>query len=544
MILVATGIGFLIHVYSIGYMAHEGGYYRFFGYLNLFIFFMLLLVLANNYVLLFAGWEGVGLCSYLLIGFYFNRKSANDAATKAFVVNRIGDAAFLVGMFLLWSVAGTLRFTEVTARLSQLSPEAAGLGVLSTIAVLFFFGAAGKSAQFPLYVWLPDAMEGPTPVSALIHAATMVTAGVYLVARSSALYRLTPEASLILAVIGAFTAILAASIALLQNDIKRVLAYSTVSQLGYMFLALGVGAYSAAVFHLFTHAFFKALLFLGAGSVIHALSGEQDLRKMGGLRKHLPITFAVMLVGTLAISGAPGLAGFFSKDQILHEAFLGSKWLYGVGLATAAMTAFYMWRLMFLAFFGEPRTAQHAHESPAVMTIPLGVLALGSVAAGYVNLDRWLGAEEAHHDSLALILGAVAVAAGVAGLLLAWRASRPIWEPQGGFARLLRNKWYMDEIYDAVFVNGLAKGGGRLLGRFDHRIVDGGVNGTSWLTRATSTFSIWWDTWIIDGAVRLSAFLVKLSSYPVRILQTGYLQSYALFFVIGAALFFGYYWIR
>jgi NADH-quinone oxidoreductase subunit L len=446
-------------------------------------------------------------------------------------------------MFLLWTVVGTVRFTEVGAKLAQLSPEA-GFGVLSAVAVLFFFGAAGKSAQFPLYVWLPDAMEGPTPVSALIHAATMVTAGVYLVARSSALYRLTPEASLILAVVGAFTAILAASIALLQNDIKRVLAYSTVSQLGYMFLALGVGAYTAAVFHLFTHAFFKALLFLGAGSVIHALSGEQDLRRMGGLRKKLPVTFAVMLIGTLAISGAPGLAGFFSKDQILHQTFLGSKWLYGMGLLTAAMTAFYMWRLMFLTFFGEPRTEQHPHESPAVMTVPLAVLALGSVAAGYVNLNRWLGAEEAHHDSLALVLGAVAVVAGMIGLLLAWQASSRLWEPQGGFANLLRNKWYVDEIYDALFVHGLAKGGGRLLGRFDSRVVDGGVNGTGWLTRVSSTCSIWWDTWVIDGAVRLSAFLVKLSSYPVRILQTGYLQSYALFFVLGAALFFGYYWMR
>ncbi len=546
MVLVITGIGFLIHVYSIGYMAHDEGYYRFFGYLNLFVFFMLLLVLANNYVLLFAGWEGVGLCSYLLIGFFFDRKSAGDAANKAFLVNRVGDAAFILGMFGLWGVTGTLRFTEVNARLTAL-PVEAGFGALSAIALLFFLGAAGKSAQFPLHVWLPDAMEGPTPVSALIHAATMVTAGVYLIARSSALFQLTPEASGIIAVAGAFTAIMAASIALLETDIKRVLAYSTVSQLGYMFLALGVGAYSAAIFHLFTHAFFKALLFLGAGSVIHALAGEQDLRRMGGLRKSMPVTFSVMVVGALAIAGAPGFAGYFSKDQILLATYtspLGSKTLYAVGLVTAAMTAFYMWRVIFLAFAGTPRGTQHAHESPAVMTVPLIALAIGSGAAGYVNLDRWLTGSQSPHDSVSSILAAVAVAAAVIGILLAWRASSRLWEPDNAIAVALRNKWYVDEVYNAVFVNGIAKGGGRLFGRFDRGIVDGGVNGAGRLTRLTSTMSIWWDTWVVDGLVRLSAFLVKLASFPVRFAHTGSLQSYALLFVVGATLFFGYFWIR
>src|ERR1043166_4701938 len=357
MILVVTGIGFLIHVYATGYMAHDNGYYRFFGYLNLFVFFMLMLVLANNYALLFVGWEGVGLCSYLLIGFYFHKKSAGDAGKKAFIVNRVGDAGFVMGMLLMLSVLGTVRFTDVNTvlRSGQFAPETAGFGVLSTMALLLFIGATGKSAQVPLYVWLPDAMEGPTPVSALIHAATMVTAGVYMVARSSALFVLTPNTLTVVASVGAFTAILAATIALVQNDIKRVLAYSTVSQLGYMFLALGVGAYWVAVFHLFTHAFFKALLFLGSGSVIHALGGEQDMRFMGGLKDKIPVTHLTMLIGSIAIAGIPGLAGFFSKDEILWQAFsspLGGKMLYAVGLTTAAMKAFYMWRLMNMTFYG------------------------------------------------------------------------------------------------------------------------------------------------------------------------------------------------
>src|SRR5579884_1565104 len=398
MILVVTGIGFLIHVYATGYMDHDTGFYRFFGYFNLFIFFMLMLVLANNYGLLFVGWEGVGLCSYLLIGFYFHKKSAGDAGKKAFIVNRVGDAGFVLGMLLMLSVLGTLRFTSVNAllRSGQFAPETAGFGVLSAIALLMFIGATGKSAQVPLYVWLPDAMEGPTPVSALIHAATMVTAGVYMVARSAALFQLTPATSSIVASVGAFTAILAASIALVQNGIKRVLAYSTVSQLGYMFLALGVGAYWVAIFHLFTHAFFKALLFLCSGSVIHAMGGEQDMRRMGALKDKIPVTHWTMWVASLAIAGIPGLAGFFSKDEILWQAYSspqGSKLLWAIGLATAAMTAFYMWRLMYLTFYGQSRVApeKHVHESPAVMTVPLMALALGSILAG------WLGTPKLWH---------------------------------------------------------------------------------------------------------------------------------------------------
>ena len=376
MILVGTGIGFLIHVYSVGYMAHETGYYRFFGYLNLFVFFMLMLVLANNYTLLFVGWEGVGLCSYLLIGFYFQKKSAGDAGKKAFIVNRVGDAGFIMGLLLLYSLLGTARFVDVNQALrgGQFHAETAGLGVLSAIAILFFVGATGKSAQFPLYVWLPDAMEGPTPVSALIHAATMVTAGVYMVARSSALFQLAPSASTVVAAVGAFTAILAATIALVQNDIKRVLAYSTISQLGYMFLALGVGAYWVAIFHLFTHAFFKALLFLCSGSVIHALGGEQDMRHMGELKDMIPITHWTMWVGSVAIAGIPGFAGFFSKDEILWQAYSspsGSTVLWIIGLVTAGLTAFYMWRLMNMTFYGKsrvkPEVAAHIHESPPSM---------------------------------------------------------------------------------------------------------------------------------------------------------------------------------
>src|ERR671923_347466 len=354
-LLFVTGVGMLIHIYSIGYMAHEGGYYRFFGYLNLFMFSMLTLILANNYVLMFVGWEGVGLCSYLLIGFYFQRKSASDAANKAFIVNRIGDAGFLLGMFTIAWYFRSFRFTEVNA-LARSGHFQVGDPVITAATLLLFVGACGKSAQLPLYIWLPDAMEGPTPVSALIHAATMVTAGVYMVARSNALFELTPHTSTIVAIVGAFTAIFAASIGLVQNDIKRVLAYSTVSQLGYMFLALGVGAFAAGVFHVFTHAFFKALLFLGAGSVIHAMSGEQDMRNMGDLHKRIPITHWTMFIATFAITGIPPFAGFFSKDEILWQAWSserGAYWyLWLIGYITALMTAFYMFRLMFLTFHG------------------------------------------------------------------------------------------------------------------------------------------------------------------------------------------------
>ena len=588
MILVVTGVGFLIHVYSIGYMAHDGGYYRFFGYLNLFVFFMLMLVLANNYALLFVGWEGVGLCSYLLIGFYFHKKSAADAGKKAFVMNRIGDAGFLLGILLMLATLGSVRFVDVNQALTsgRFHPEIAGFGVLSAMALLLFIGATGKSAQVPLYVWLPDAMEGPTPVSALIHAATMVTAGVYMVARSNALFALAPETSLIVAVVGAFTAILAASIALVQNDIKRVLAYSTVSQLGFMFMAAGVGAYWVAIFHLFTHAFFKALLFLGSGSVIHAMSGEQDMRGRGGLKDKIPITFRTMFIGSVAIAGVPGLAGFFSKDEILWQVFsspLGSRSVYVVGIVTAAMTAFYMWRLMFMTFYdasrADARTQAHVHESPKTMTVPLMALAAGSVLAGWIGVpklwsafpegfrafEHWLAPvfeasaahttavnAAAHHDSsIEWLLMGLSVAVAVAGILAARylyliKPGLPdaIRKSSGPLYDALLNKWYVDELYDFLFVNGLAKGGGTAMANFDSVVVDGGVNGAGWLTRFTSRVSIWWDTWIIDGGIRLASFLVKVSSYPVRILQTGYLQSYALVFVVGVAGFLLYFGMR
>ena len=583
MILVVTGIGFLIHVYSTGYMAHDNGYYRFFGYLNLFVFFMLMLVLANNYVLLFVGWEGVGLCSYLLIGFYFHKKSAGDAGKKAFIVNRVGDAGFILGMLLMLSVLGTVKFTDVNAILhsGRFPVETAGFGVLSAMSLLVFFGATGKSAQVPLYVWLPDAMEGPTPVSALIHAATMVTAGVYMVARSAALFQLTPKTSMIVAIVGAFTAIFAASIALVQNDIKRVLAYSTVSQLGYMFLAAGVGAYWVAIFHLFTHAFFKALLFLCSGSVIHAMGGEQDMRHMGGLKDKIPVTHWTMWVGSVAIAGIPGFAGFFSKDEILWQAYsspLGSIALYAVGLTTAAMTAFYMWRLMNMTFYGKshvkPEVAAHIHESPAAMTLPLSLLAAGSVLAGWLgtpqlwnlpeafrSFESWLApvfenpllklGEAGHDVSMEWTLMALSVGVALIGIYVARvlyhqkpeipdrveAACKPLYT-------VLYNKWYVDEIYDFLFVNGLCKGGGLALGSFDRNVVDGGVNGAGWLTRFSASVSMWWDTWIVDGTVRFTAFFVKMLSYPVCILQTGRVQTYAFFVVAGVLVMFGYYVVR
>ena len=582
MILVVTGIGFLIHVYSIGYMAHDNGYYRFFGYMNLFVFFMLMLVLANNYVLLFVGWEGVGLCSYLLIGFYFDRKSACDAGKKAFIVNRVGDAGFVLGMLLMFSVLGTTRFIDVNSILhsGQFARETT-FGVLSAMSLLMFFGATGKSAQVPLYVWLPDAMEGPTPVSALIHAATMVTAGVYMVARSAALFQLTPRTSMIVAIIGAFTAILAASIALVQNDIKRVLAYSTVSQLGYMFLALGVGAYWVAIFHLFTHAFFKALLFLCSGSVIHSLGGEQDMRRMGGLKNKIPITHWTMFIGSVAIAGIPCFAGFFSKDQILWQAYsspLGSTALWAVGLATAAMTAFYMWRLMNMTFYGQshvaPEVARHIHESPFAMTGPLSILAFGSIVAGWLgtpqfwnlpaafrSFESWLApmfesplvkaAGEATHDtSLEWTLMGASVLVAVIGIYVA----RVLYHDKTQIPdrieakvpllyKVLYHKWYVDEIYDFLFVDA-CKGSGLALGAFDSDVVDGAVNGVGWLTRLNGKISMWWDTWIVDGAVRFTAFCVKMLSYPMCILEDGRLQTYAFFVVVGVLAMFGYYVVR
>src|SRR6202163_1618624 len=397
MLLVVTGVGFLIHVYSTGYMGHEGGYYRFFGYLNLFMFSMLTLVLANNLLLLFVGWEGVGLCSYLLIGFYFLRKSASDAGKKAFIVNRIGDAGFILGLFLMLGTLGTIQFTEIGPAIAA-GHFAMGDATLTAIALLLFVGATGKSAQLPLYVWLPDAMEGPTPVSALIHAATMVTAGVYMIARTNAVFSMAPKALAVVAVVGCVTSIFAATMGLVQNDIKRVLAYSTVSQLGYMFLACGVGAFTAGVFHLMTHAFFKALLFLGSGSVIHALSGEQDMRKMGALWGKIPTTAKTFVVASIAIAGIPPLAGFFSKDGILGHAFEYSPILWLVGFVTAGMTAFYMFRLVNMTFFGKSRVdhevEHHIHESPGSMTVPLMILAALSIVGGWIGWPESLGGSD------------------------------------------------------------------------------------------------------------------------------------------------------
>src|SRR6059036_900238 len=404
MILIVTGVGFLIHVYSAGYMSHEEGFYRYFAYLNLFVFFMLTLVLANNYLLMFVGWEGVGLCSYLLIGFWFTRKSAADAAKKAFVVNRIGDFGFILAIMLIYWTFERIDFAGVFLRLENSGDFAVeplgSVGVLTAIGLLLFAGAAGKSAQFPLYVWLPDAMEGPTPVSALIHAATMVTAGVYMVARSAALYNHAPGALLVIAVVGAFTAIFAASIGLVQTDIKKVLAYSTVSQLGYMFLACGAGAYAAGVFHLMTHAFFKALLFLAAGSVIHGMSGIQDIGKMGGLRHHMPWTYRTFLIGTVAIAGIPPFAGFFSKDAVLWAAWNYAnygKLLWLAGVVGASFTSFYMFRLLILTFHGTPRytdeDVHHVHESPNSMLMPLVILAVCSILAGFAGVPPVLGGD-------------------------------------------------------------------------------------------------------------------------------------------------------
>lgn len=595
MILVVTGVGFLIHVYSIGYMGHEGGYYRFFGYLNLFMFSMLTLVLANNMLLMFVGWEGVGLCSYLLIGFYFLRKSAADAGKKAFIVNRIGDAGFLLGIFLTVATFGTIRFTsQGLANPNQLPgilqmlyaavnahTLAIGAPVLTAIALLLFVGATGKSAQIPLYVWLPDAMEGPTPVSALIHAATMVTAGVYMVARMNAIYQLAPLALEVVATIGALTAIFAASIGLVQNDIKKVLAYSTISQLGYMFLALGVGAFAAGIFHLMTHAFFKALLFLGSGSVIHALSGEQDMRKMGGLWQKIPTTARTFLIAALAIAGIPPLAGFFSKDEILGKTFEHSPILWVVGFLTAGMTAFYMFRLVNMTFFAKSRVPQdvehHIHESPKTMTVPLMVLALLAIVGGWIGWPASLGgnnrferflapvmehqyavsatlmsgeaaSDESHRLTTEYGLMAASVLIAAAGIWLAYflyikRTEIPdkLAQSFGGFYRLLYHKYYVDEIYDAMFVN-RAKDLGTTLGAFDERILNGvGVDGAGWLTRATSTVSMWWDSWIVDGSVNLVARIIWLFSLPVRMLQAGLLSGYALMIVIGVLIFLGYY---
>jgi NADH-quinone oxidoreductase subunit L len=573
MLFVVTGVGFLIHVYSTGYMAHEGGYYRFFGYLNLFMFSMLTLITANNLLLLFVGWEGVGLCSYLLIGFYFLRKSASDAGKKAFIVNRIGDAGFLLGLFLMLGTLGTIQFTEIGPAIAA-GHFAIGDATLTAIALLLFVGATGKSAQLPLYVWLPDAMEGPTPVSALIHAATMVTAGVYMIARTNAVFSMAPKALAVVAVVGCVTSIFAATMGLVQNDIKRVLAYSTVSQLGYMFLACGVGAFTAGVFHLMTHAFFKALLFLGSGSVIHSLSGEQDMRKMGALWGKIPTTAKTFVVASIAISGIPPLAGFFSKDSILGHAFEHNKFLWLIGFITAGMTAFYMFRLVNMTFFGKSRVdhevEHHIHESPSSMTVPLMILAVLATIGGWVGWPESLGgsdrftkflepvmakhAEEGGEAAAAsgasmeylLMLLSVLVACGGIWLAYRWYIQRP--EVPGKIAaaspflyKLLYNKYYVDQLYDAMFVNRV-KDLALTLGAFDVNFINGlGVDGSAWVTRITSSISGLWDSWIVDGLVNLSARIVWLFSWPVRMLQTGRVARYALFMLFGVLVFLGYY---
>lgn len=572
MILVVTGVGFLIHLYSIGYMFEEDGFYRYFSFLNLFMFMMLTLVLANNFLVMFVGWEGVGLCSYLLIGYYLDRKSAGDAAKKAFVVNRIGDFGFIIGMLMIFSLFGSLDFTEVFGKIALQFPSSEQTwGPLSWIALLLFIGAVGKSAQIPLYVWLPDAMEGPTPVSALIHAATMVTAGVYIVARSSAVYSRAPEVLMIVTLVGILTALFAATIGLFQRDIKKVLAYSTVSQLGYMFAALGVGAVAAGIFHLATHAFFKALLFLGSGSVIHALHHEQDMLKMGGLKKYLPTTCWTMWIGALAIAGIPGLAGFFSKDEILWSVFSspqGHQLIWFLGVLVAGMTAFYMFRLMYLTFHGEEHfsdeTAHHLHESPRSMTVPLVLLAIGSIGVGYVGLPGWVGvtnlfenflhpvlegAYPATHEptlhyshSVEILLTIVSVAVAALGIYLAYyffmKRKEGATQMREKFSRtydLVYNKYYVDELYDALFVN-RAKDLGSGLVVFDEKVVDGSVNASAAATRISAWLSGQADIHIVDRIVNLVAEIVEFFSAVFRKLQTGLVQRYALFFILGILL--------
>jgi len=527
MLLVVSGVGLLIHTYAIGYMDHEEGYGRFFAYLNLFMFFMLLLVLAANLLVVFVGWEGVGLCSYLLVGFYFKEKFAGDAANKAFIVNRIGDFGFMLGVFLLVARFRTLDFAALTAAAKDLPVESV-FGPISIITLLLFMGACGKSAQLPLYVWLPDAMAGPTPVSALIHAATMVTAGVYMVARMSFLYGHAPPAMHVVALVGLITAVFAATIGLAQNDIKKVFAYSTVSQLGYMFLGVGLGAYSAGIFHLMTHAFFKALLFLGAGSVIHGLSGEQDLRHMGGLRKAMPITFVTLGVASLAISGVPGFSGFFSKDAILAAAYASEPWMFWTGAATAGLTAFYVFRAYFLTFFGKYRGHHHPHESPFVMTFPLLVLAALSIGGGYLSVPNWLAPmfPVAEHEDIQPMI--ISAAFGIAGILLAALiyAIKPaladsLKAAAGPIHALLANKYYVDELYSAAIVKPLTLLSRTVLWRsVDEGLIDNGlVNGLgrtiqgagSVLRRLQSGSIRNYATWILAGSLLL-IFVVGLAT--------------------------------
>ncbi len=539
-LLVITGVGFLIHVYSVGYMDGESGYYRFFAYLNLFVFFMLILVLGDSFLLMFVGWEGVGLCSYLLIGYYFEKDSAAEAAKKAFLFNRIGDFGVLSAVMLIFLAFGSIEFATINAEAATQFEY--GGALVTAITLLLFLGATGKSAQIPLYVWLPDAMEGPTPVSALIHAATMVTAGLYMVARLSHLFVLAPFTMNVIAVVGTATALLAATIAVTQTDIKRVLAYSTVSQLGYMFLAMGVGAFGAGVFHVMTHAFFKALLFLGSGSVILAVHHEQDMRKMGALKNKLPITYMTMLLGTFAISGIPFFSGFFSKDEILWKAYsspLGSPWLWGVGFLTAGLTAFYMFRMIYLTFHGESRvdshTAEHVHESPFSMTIPLMILAALAVTGGFFGVPHVFhvipnGMENYFQGFFAEIpsgYGTVSaewtlMAFSVAFALLAWFFASRLYHSGFDLAAGLRskweslyqlslNKWYVDELYNTLIIQP-----GRLF----------------------STHVLWrlFDQNVIDRAVNTTADVARMVGNSIRPLQNGLTQNYALIFTLGTFL--------
>ena len=554
MLLVVTGVGFLIHIYSVGYMWEEGGFYRFFSYLNLFMFFMLTLVLAGNYLQMFIGWEGVGLASYLLIGFWFTKDSAASAGKKAFIVNRIGDFGFLIALFLLIKHFGSLNFSQVFSSIAQQPAETAGVGLLTSIGLLLMVGAAGKSAQIPLYVWLPDAMEGPTPVSALIHAATMVTAGVYMVARSHVIFEHAPNALTVVAIIGTLTALFAATIGIAQTDIKKVLAYSTVSQLGYMFMACGVAAYSAGIFHLMTHAFFKGLLFLAAGSVIHAVGGEQDMRKMGGLRQYIPWTFMTMTAATFAIAGFPPFAGFFSKDEILARAYEANPAYWFIGVTTAFITSFYMFRLWFMTFFGDYRGREAAenghapahghghgghgdpHESPMIMLVPLMILAVLSVIGGWVGIggrfEHFLspvfgegapaGATEALSRGTEITLIVISVAAAVLGFYLAYvlylkRPELPqkIADSLGGLYQAVVNKYYVDEIYADLFVKPLVDGSTRILWHgVDQGVIDAAINDTA------------------DGARHVSD--------SARQMQSGNVRSYAGWVAVGGAVIIAY----
>jgi len=542
MLLIVTGIGFLIHLYSTAYMKHDAGFGKFFSYLNLFIFFMLLLVLGSNYVVMFIGWEGVGLCSYLLIGFWYHRSDYASAAKKAFVMNRIGDLGFLLAIFLIFNTFGSLEFSTVLPQAAQLE---VGNPTMLLITLLLFIAATGKSAQIPLFTWLPDAMAGPTPVSALIHAATMVTAGIYLIVRSNIMFVLSPTTMEIIAIIGLATALLAAFIALTQNDIKKVLAYSTVSQLGYMFLGLGVGSFTGAFFHVITHAFFKALLFLGAGSVIHAMSNEQDMRMMGNLKKKLPITFTTMFIGTVAIAGIPPLAGFFSKDEILAHAFVHNQLYWVLGFLGALFTAFYMFRMLFLTFYGTFRGTneqeKHIHESPISMTLPLIVLALLSVIGGILNVPQALGgtmglatflqpvladsaskvsAGHLSHATEYILMGASAVAAiGMAIYAYVTYASKGIipgadHEHRSGLARLSYHKFYIDELYHAIIVKPL-----NMLSSFFFKIID----------KRT-----------IDGFVNALGQGASQSGKLIRLLQQGNVGYYIFFMVIGVIALLAY----